>query len=262
MKETLNILLVAFVLLTGCQSAGNKMPQKSGKAPEHPSYFKNVLQAHGGFERWNKLGSMQFQLMSNGKTETQLIDLKNRKDLIKADNYTIGYDGKQVWVSPNKAAYPGNSAHFYHNLYFYFFAIPFVLADPGVNYRQLSDISLAGQNYSVIEASFGQGIGDSPEDKYRLLLDPTTNRLEWLLYTVTYFNGKPSDKFNALKYEDYQEHQGLLFPQKLTGYKYENGQIGEARYTVSFSNLQLKEKQPDQRLFEMPEKAEVDAAKK
>lgn len=266
MSEKLTYFLIFIFLFTACNSSVEKTPEESeittatsSDKKNYPTYFMEVLQAHGGIDRWNKWGTMQYQLTSDGNTETHIIDLKNRKDLVKADNYTIGYDGEQVWVSPDKAAYPGGSARFYHNLYFYFHAIPFVLADPGVSYEQMEDMTLQGESYNVIGVTFGDGVGDSPEDKYRLLINPETNRMEWLLYTVTYFDGKPTDKFNALKYEDYKEYQGLLFPQKLTGHKFENGEIGEARYSATFESVQLREEQPEQRQFEMPEKAEVDS---
>ena len=248
------ICFSCFTLLLAC-SSGDQKAAEDAKA--YPDYFLEVLHAHGGLEKWKQMGALQYSLQTDGKTETHIIDLKNRKDLVKADSFTLGYNGEQVWVSPNKAAFPGKSAKFYHNLYFYFLAMPFVLADPGVSYEQLENIELQGQQYQVIEASFGEGVGDSPEDKYRLLINPETKKLEWLLYTVTFFDGQPSDKFNALKYEDYQEHQGLLFPHKLTGYVYEEGQIGKVHYAAQFDQIQLKEEQPDQQQFEMPQQAEA-----
>ncbi|MBD1396843.1 hypothetical protein H9Q13_06675 [Pontibacter sp. JH31] len=266
MKHNLIFFALGAVTLQFCQPAENKNAEalevKTDTAAEqltYPAYFSEVLEAHGGLAQWKQLGTMQYQLTNNGTTETHLIDLKSRKDLVKADNYTIGHDGEQVWVSPSKEAYPGKSAKFYHNLYFYFYAIPFVLADPGVNYQQLEPLELEGKRYNVIGVSFGEGIGDTPEDEYRLLIDPETNRLDWLLYTVTFFDGQPSEKFNALKYEDYQEQRGLLFPAKLTGYKYENGKIGDVRYSVSIDSLQLKEEQPAQDQFNKPAQAETES---
>lgn len=234
-----------------------KIPDPTASTQTYPPYFMEVLQAHGGLEQWTQLGAMQFQLTSDGNRETHLIDLKNRKDLIIAADYTIGYDGQQVWVKPNQKAYPGESARFYHSLFFYFYAIPFVLADPGIRYEQLEPLQLQGKNYDVIGVTFGEGVGDSPEDKYRLLINPETKRLEWLLYTVTFFDGQSGEKFNALKYEDYQEHKGLLFPRQLTGYVYDNGQIGPVRYQATFGNLSLEEEQPEQQQFEKPEGAEI-----
>lgn len=266
MKAIIYLFVLAALSCQACQPAEEKATETDGTdaviaadTTAYPAYFRDVVQAHGGLEQWKKLGSMQFQLKNEGGTETHIIDLKNRKDLVKADSYTMGYDGAQVWVSPNKAAYPGKSARFYHNLYFYFYTIPFVLADPGVHYEQLPDTELQAKRFKTIGVTFAEGIGDTPEDQYRLLIDPETNRMEWLLYTVTFFDGKPSNKFNALKYEDYQEQKGLLFPRKMTGYKYENGQIGDVRYSVTIENLQLAEEQPEQGQFEKPEQAEVDA---
>ncbi len=266
MKQNLIYLALTAFSLQACQPAEDKTTAATEEVANdvteqqtYPSYFSEVIAAHGGLEQWKKMSSMEFQLSNNGTTEKHVIDLKNRKDLVKAENYSIGYDGEQVWVAPKRESFPGKSAKFYHNLYFYFYAIPFVLADPGVKYEQLEPMKLQGKEFNVIGVSFGEGIGDTPEDEYRLLINPETNRMEWLLYTVTFFDGKPSEKFNALKYEDYQEHQGLLFPQRMIGHKFENNQIGDVRYTVTIENLQLKEEQPDQKQFEKPEQAEVEA---
>lgn len=252
--KTLCTFCYCFTFLIACSPAEEKTAET---AQAYPDYFQEVLQAHGGLEQWQKMGTLQYRLLKEDDPETHIIDLKSRKDLVKASNYLLGYDGEQVWVSPNKAAFPGKSATFYHNLYFYFLSIPFVLADPGVAYQQLENMELGGQQYRVIEVSFGEGVGDSPEDKYRLLINPETKRLEWLLYTSTFFGRQPSNKFNAQKYEDYQEHRGLLFPHTLTGYAYEGGQIGDVRYVNHFDQIQLKEEQPDQQQFAMPEQAEV-----
>lgn len=248
------ICYCCLILLMACSSADERSAENT---QAYPKYFMEVLQAHGGLEKWQEMGTLQYRLRKDDHTETHVIDLNNRKDLVKASNYALGYNGAQVWVSPNKAAFPGKSPIFYHNLYFYFLSIPFVLADPGVVYQQLENMELQGQPYRVIEVRFEEGVGDSPEDKYRLLINPDTKRLEWLLFTVTFFDRQPSDKFNALKYEDYQEQQGLLFPHKLTGYAYENGQIGDVRFINHFDQLQLKKEQPDQQQFEMPEQAEA-----
>lgn len=268
MKLISNSFILAALALASCQPSEDKTTEVTEETTEinaaatFPAYFEQVLQAHGGLEKWQQFGGMQYELQTdlggNPATETHIIDLKTRKDLVKGGDYTIGFDGQQVWVSPNRAAYPGKSARFYHNLFFYFYTIPFVLADPGVKYEQLDDLELEGKTYRVIGTSFGEGIGDTPEDQYRMLINPETNQMEWLLYTVTYF-GSDNVQFNALKYEDYQEQQGLLLPGKLTGYKYENGQIGDVRYKVSFENVQLMQEQPAAEQFAMPANAEVDS---
>ena len=267
MNNKLNYFLIILSLFYACQPAAQKTAEdrkataaSNSTANGYPSFFQEILEAHGGLKNWNKLGLMQYQVTIDGKTETHLIDLKNRKSLIKGNSYTIGQDGVSVWVSPDKAAFPDKSARFYHNLYFYFYSIPFVLADPGGKYKQLNDLILQVKNYHVVEVQFGENIGDSPEDRYRLLIDPKTKQMMWLLYTVTYFGQKPGEPtFNILKYENYREQQGLLFPQQLTGYKNEKGQVGEVRYQVYFKSLELKEQQPNQRQFEKPEKSEIDS---
>lgn len=100
MEIKIKHLILAALLLPACQPAEHKDTEKeagtSVPPADTPSYFKEVLQAHGGLEKWKKLGSLQYELTSNGNKETHLIDLKNRKDLVQADRYAIGYDGAQV----------------------------------------------------------------------------------------------------------------------------------------------------------------------
>ncbi len=100
----------------------------------------------------------------------------------------------------------------------YFFAVPFVLADPGVNLEKLEDRELNGKTYQVVRVTFDDGTGVAPEDQYVLYVDPETNRMEVLLYSVTYFDSSRASNYSANHYADWQEVGGLLVPQKLVRY--------------------------------------------
>ena len=104
--------------------------------------------------------------------------------------------------------------------------------------------------------SFDENVGDSPKDKYFMLVDPETGKLAWVLYTVTFFD-KNNTKMNALKYEDYRDAGGLVFPRVMTGYRFENDSTQQLSYQVSFSDVFLLEEPMDADLFEMPEKNAV-----
>ncbi|MHA6248049.1 DUF6503 family protein [Pontibacter sp. CAU 1760] len=250
-------LFLAVLLGTACRP--NEATDTTAPT-DYPAYFQEVLEAHGGLAKWQELSSMQFELYnnSNGKTETHLIDTNTRKDLVQGDGYTVGYDGSEVWVSPTLAAFEGKSPRFYHNLYFYFYAMPFVLADPGVQYSQEENLMIQGKTYNVIGISFGENVGDTPEDRYRVLVDPATKRIEWLLYTITYFDKNAADEFKAMKFDGYEQHHGMIFPTKLTSYAFENDQLGQERYYSQIKNLRLSQEQPEVSRFEKPQQAEVD----
>lgn len=251
----LSVFILA--IITSC-STGKKT--ETDVYVNYPENFSNLLKAHGGLDKWNLSNTLEFDLFNpeDSSTEHHLVDLKSRKVLVQGDSFRIGFNGNDVWVAPDKKAFPGKSARFYHNLFFYFFSIPYVLADPGVNYQEDS-VSLNGEKFSCIKATFNAGVGDADKDFYKMVIDPKTNKLTSLLYTVTYYSGETHERYNLLKYMDWQEIDGLQFPGKLVGYKYEDGTIGEKRYEYLFKNIVLKKEAPADSLFAVPDVAEIDS---
>jgi hypothetical protein len=247
-------LLILIGILASCNSV-----KKENVYANYPAGFTKLLQAHGGLEKWNSFNTLEFDLFNpeDSSQEHHVIDLKQRKDMVLADSFKIGFNGKDVWVAPNKKAFPGKSARFYHNLFFYFFSIPYVLADPGVNYQE-DTVSLNGEKFSCIKATFNTGVGDADKDFYKMVVDPQTNQIASLLYTVTYYSGEAHERYNLLKYLDWQEIKGLQFPGKLAGYKYADGIVGEKRYEYIFKNIVLKKEAPPETLFAIPAEAEID----
>lgn len=257
------IFLAAIALLVSCSPK-----QKEESAVDHyatlPESFSKVLKAHGGLDKWRSFKTLEFDLLheqDSTPSEHYTLDLINRKDLTVADSFKIGFDGNEVWVAPDKKAFKGRSARFYHNLYSYFLTIPFIVSDPGANYAD-DTLTVNGKLYNVISISFNEGVGDADKDAYKLLIDPSTNRMEKLLYTVTYYSGEAHENYNFLSYEDWTDVNGLQLPSKLVGYKYSPGVTGDKRYEVSFENIQLKTESPNQDMFVMPSESEIDSLKK
>ena len=97
----------------------------------YPSEITSVFKAHGGMNVWNKMNNLCFEMEGKSGKEVHTISLKDRQSKIETDDWSIGYDGTDVWLLENEEdTYEGN-AHFYHNLMFYFYAMPFVLGDEG-----------------------------------------------------------------------------------------------------------------------------------
>ena len=224
-----------------------------------PDLLQKGLQAHGGLDRWRSMETMIYTVERMDKPEQHLIDLDSRKVLLTHENYTVGFDGQEVWVTPDKAAFGSGSARFYHNLRFYFVAMPFIVADPGINYEVLPQKEFQGKSYEALRITYNDGVGDAPEDEYILHFDPETYKMEWLLYTVTYYTGQAGERYNLLHYSDWQEVNGLLMPQKMVGYKYEDGKIGDKRYERLVSDFELKTTREDDAIFDMPAEAEIDS---
>lgn len=155
MKTILYTVTLVF-LFAGCS------PQKK-ELPDLDPAFEAVLEAHGDWEQFYRAQSMSYQMIheTTRNKETYLIDLDTRKTRIDASKFQIGFDGEQAWISPNRESFSGRSVLFYHNLYFYFFTIPYVLTDPGVTVKPVEDRTLNGVTYPTLAASFSQDKGKS-----------------------------------------------------------------------------------------------------
>ena len=249
-RNVVKRLIPIFLIVVACQ------PSKKEIAYQNPTHhipeITKVMDAHGGYEQWQSMKTLQYDL-ENG--ENQLISLTDRKVLLQNDERTIGFDGSEVWVTPDTIDASG--ARFYHNLYFYFFAMPFVLGDPGITYEVVDSREFKGEQLSGVKISFGQSTGDSPDDNYIVWYDPKTYRMKWLMYTSTYRSGEPSDRFNLIKYSNWLDVNGLKLPTLLQWHVYKSDTIGDVRGEALFSNISLTAEKSDQQLFEMPEDAQI-----
>lgn len=258
------IVILSLVVLS-CQQEQNQQ-ESAVESPEksvvvYPAALQKGLDAHGGLDRWQSMQSLAYTFSTGEKTEHHIVDLKNRKVRIENDQYTLGFDGKEVWVTPDKAAFGKGSPRFYHNLYFYFFAMPYVLADPGIKYKVMAQQTIEGKQYNVVSIKYQANVGDAPDDEYIVYFDQSTNRMEYLFYTVTYYSKGPGEKYNMLHYHNWQEVDGLWLPRVMSRMDYSDGIIGEKKYDRTFTDVELSMDRPNQALFEMPEGAEIDSLK-
>jgi len=129
------------------------------------AFLDKCIEAHGGLDAWNKFVGLSYQVKNGSKSLFQLTHLKDRRTYSKSDNFELGSDGHQVWVTPNADKVPGKSAAFYYNLDFYFVAIPFVLKDPKVNsakryldYQNIQGIMMPTkmENFRWIDGKIGK----------------------------------------------------------------------------------------------------------
>ncbi|EAZ79265.2 DUF6503 family protein [Algoriphagus machipongonensis] len=236
-----------FMLLLSCSENSKETLQLN---PE----FEKLLNAHGDWEKWINAKAMSFSMIHETTLtqENYFVNLESRKIRLDESTFSIGKDDTGTWVSPRREAFGGRSVDFYHNLYFYFYAIPYVLTDPGVRVLPVENKTVNGTSYKTLHATMNQGVGESSNDQFYLLLHPETGRLEYLLYSVTYFD-ENSQTLNALKYADYRDADGLVFPRTLTGYVYENDSTKNMKYQVSFADVLILDEPFEDSIFEKPE---------
>jgi hypothetical protein len=140
---------------------------------------------------------------------------------------------------------------------FYFYAMPFVLADDGIRYFETDPLIYEGKEYPGVGIGYQNGVGTSPEDEYFIHYDPNTFQMAWLGYTVTYRTGEKSDDIHWIRYDNWTNIEGVVLPKSISWHLVEEAKVGELRNTVTFENIQLSKDAVNEAIFSMPEGAEV-----
>jgi hypothetical protein len=251
--KNLFVLLFIAISLVSCE---NTAPTPTNKV-NYPSDLIQVFDKHGGLSKWKSKNLLSYEIHKDEKVETQVIDLITRREKIEASNFKTGYDGTNYWVEAD-STYKGNPI-FYHNLMFYFYAMPFVLADEGINYKAVKDFEFDGKINKGISITYNSGVGVSSGDEYILYYDSETYQMTWLAYTVTYFDSeKETEKeptYGWIRYDDWKNIDDLVLPHSLSWYKTEDNKPSEFRSKRYFEKIRLSEKVIEDSIFEITENA-------
>ncbi|MEZ4803688.1 MAG: DUF6503 family protein [Gelidibacter sp.] len=259
-------LVCTLTLIVSCKNPNNKDNPKTNEVvkdsvvevetPKYPEHLVKIFDAHGGLDTWNTMRTLEFSMQKPDGYEITTTDLKERYSLVEMPKHTIGFDGESVWMKSSKGAkYEGNPK-FYYNLMFYFYAMPFVLADDGIHYSEAQPLTFEGKTYPGIQISYNSGVGASSDDEYVLYYDADTHQMAWLAYTVTYFTKEKSKEWHYINYNKWQQVEGLLLPETITWYNVENNVPTTAKNDVTFSHISLTTDKMDLRMYMMPEGAE------
>tara|TARA_B100000809_G_scaffold178394_1_gene175988 strand:+ start:923 stop:1690 length:768 start_codon:yes stop_codon:yes gene_type:complete len=216
-KRTL--LIIFSIVIVSCTNKSKKDLETETIVEVNKEVFpielEKVFDKHGSVNTWRKAQTLSF----NKGEEIHTADLHSRKTVINTPNYSLGFDGKDVWLDEvEKGVYKGNPT-FYYNLYFYFYAMPFVLADDGIIYKKVNDLVFEGRKYPGYKISYKTNIGSSPDDNYKVYFNPKTYQMEWLAYTVTFTSKESNNDYHLIKYNKWEDVDGFLLPKEITWYK-------------------------------------------
>jgi hypothetical protein len=206
--------------------AGFAAPTLAASDPGAMKVAGTMTDAHGGMKPWADAPSVLFTdewIGMGGATRTLVEQGRRRAYLDAVDgSSTIGWDGEKAW-SVNMP--PGTPPRFLALLNYYFLNLPWLVHDPGVNLGAPETGTLNGDptQYITIMMTFESGVGDTPDDYYRLYIHPETHELKACAYTVTYKallpEGVKSTPENTLVFDAWTTVSGLKVPTAFTIYK-------------------------------------------
>ncbi len=227
------------------------------EASEGGRLVLRAIQAHGGLEAWYRAPTSSYTweyanvgsdirfrsfLVADNQTREVYHDLLLTGPFEDPDDVDarFAWDGSEAWMYPAEIERP--NPRFWGISGYYFQQIPFVLADPGVNYEVLPEQELDGTTYAMVRAYFGPGVGESPGDSYTLYVHPETGMVDALRYTVSY--GRDVEPGADLPetlfyYEDHVTVDGLTVATSYRGYDYlgdgERGDLKNEAFADSIS---------------------------
>jgi hypothetical protein len=224
------------------------------------------IEAHGGLARWYGNGPLHFRYSYNRRSGEPPIDTEQTVDTWSArarhlalpDSTEFGWTGAAAWVRPDSAALPIN-ARFWALTPYYFVAMPFVLADPGVNLEEAGQMEAEGQRYDLVRVTFSPGTGDAPDDYYVLLLDPATQRVGGVRYVVSYPGFFPEGGHTPERLMLYDGHQtvgGITLQEGFRSFAWTDTRAGAPAAEGNVTDVRFLSDAPDS-LFTMPAGARV-----
>jgi len=228
-----------------------------------------AIDAHGGLETWYGNGPLHFRYTYNRMSGEPPIDTEQMVDtwssrarhtLMPDSSASFGWTGEEAWVSGTDSL-PTN-ARFWALTPYYFVAMPFVLADPGVNLETAGQMTAEGATYDLVYVTFAPGTGDAPDDYYYLLLDPETRQVGGVRYIVSYpgfFPEGGTSPERLMLYDGAQTASGITLQEGFRSFAWTDTGTGAPAAEGNVTDLRFVPDAPDS-LFAMPTEAEVQDA--
>ncbi|HMB69629.1 MAG TPA: hypothetical protein VKU85_09955 [bacterium] len=219
-----------------------------------------MTEAHGGLEAWRALGSMTFvDSWSTGLAGRVTMETGSRRAVLEltGSDAVAAWDGAKVWSVHWPAEMP--PPRFLVGLNWYFLNLPWLVHDPGVRLAEEGTVTVGDDptQYVAVRMTFGEGVGDTPDDYYLLYIHPETWRLHGCEYVVTYDailpDGVEHTPPHDLIFEEFTETGGLVLPTAFTVYNKDGTVYASCR--VEEWNL---DEPFDEARLEMPDGAVLD----
>jgi len=242
MKIRIPFLIAVAAGLISCKQQSQISHSETSVQSEAPvqteahKLLRETIDAHGGIEKWRSNGLLQFRWVYNmtdvGKVADSIQTVDpisfNVKHEVPNTDTQFGIYEEKAWISPADATFFPPS-QFWSLTPIYFLGVPFVFDDTSAIPEILPEQKeFEGKSYQQLKITYDSSAGDSPDDYYVLLIDPTTKITRGVYYIVTspiVTKGAASpEKFITL--DDLKEVNGLMLSSEHKSYKMSDGKIG------------------------------------
>ncbi len=215
-------------------------------APETIDQWVSATQKQAGIEAWRskQLVQAEVKIIFGGKTNmdaTFTFEANGpRAKMVTKDGKTVVYDGKTAWTTGQ----PDPKDRFHVLTWPWFIMAPFKMQGEGITLEELETGDIRGVSYVTIKQTFGQDMGDAPDDWYRFFISPEEKRIAWMQYIVTYGKGgnKGVDHSSVIEYHDFQNFEGIELSTRYTFYLWDdaaNQPEAEPKGTGTVRNLKF-----------------------
>ncbi|TNE85008.1 MAG: hypothetical protein EP330_26755 [Deltaproteobacteria bacterium] len=230
------------------------------------------IDAHGGLDAWYGSGALGFEYDYRPVSGTRVRRTRQTVDLLTARAVheaiepaegVFAFDGEQAWTTLDPDPFP---ARFWALTPYYFVGLPFVLSDPGVHFELVDDdpVDMGLAKSQAVRVTFGEDIGDAPDDYYVVYVAESDKRLLATRYVVSYqpfFAGKEvtHSPEKLLVYSELTPVGPLTLPSRHTTYAIEDGVRGELVTHATVSDFEYGAVLDEAQLA-MPEGAHLDTS--
>ncbi|WKN41744.1 DUF6503 family protein [Tunicatimonas pelagia] len=230
------------------------------------TFVWQAIEAHGGLTQWFSNGPLAFQFNyqpldgSTPRNTYEVADYWSARTRHQRIDTTgeYGWTGTQAWIHPADTEMPYNT-RFWSLTPYYFVGIPFVLADEGTNFELLGEQTYQDRVYDAVKITFGENVGDAPDDYYVVYIDRETKRVDVTRYIVSYPGYFPDGGHLPEKFMAWIGHQtvdGITLATGFDTYWWKGEQPAEHITKIAVSRVEFT---PDitNTYFEAPEDARL-----
>ncbi|MEO0895002.1 MAG: hypothetical protein AAFY71_01190 [Bacteroidota bacterium] len=243
------LLFSSFFLFSCTPSPHTSTEQKNSeidlaKEPILPVFLSSNNKAHG-LDLWKEKDAISFQLqlffggkervnssiiMDTDFSHIKMEDQEGKVSVFKNDTAYMLYEGKT-----------NGSTRFDLLTWPYFMSFPFKMGAPGTKLEANGEIVFDEKRYPSHKLSFGDEIGDAPDDWYKILQDPASKLVKGLVYIVTFSReqAEAEKSPNGIIYKKYIDVEGAQIASEWEFWKMSEGSFNQKVGYALLSNIQF-----------------------